>query len=112
MDAIGGAFPTRWCSDRTIRRRLHEWAEVGLAETLHTLVLEPDDHMIGLDLADIAVDDCITQAPCGGETAGRSPVDRDKQGLKRSTVTDATGVPLHLVAVGANRHDAPLLGPT
>jgi hypothetical protein len=44
--------------------------------------------------------------------ASRKPVDRGKQGLKRSTVTDATGVPLHLVAAGANRHDAPLLGPT
>lgn len=39
-------------------------------------------------------------------------MDRGKQGLKRSTVTDATGVPLHVVASGANRHDAPLLGPT
>jgi hypothetical protein len=44
--------------------------------------------------------------------AGRSPVDRGKQGLKRSTLTDATGVPVHVVTAGANRHDAPLLGPT
>lgn len=44
--------------------------------------------------------------------AGRSPVDRGKWGLKRSTVTDGAGVPLHLVAAGANRHDAPLLAPT
>ena len=32
--------------------------------------------------------------------------------MKRSTVTDAAGVPLHLVSAGANRHDAPLLAPT
>ena len=100
------------CSDRTMRRRLHEWAEAGLAETLHRLVLAQYDRMIGLDLNDIAVDGCITKAPCGGEAAGRSPVDRGKQGLKRSTATDAVGVPLHLVAAGANRHDAPLPGPT
>jgi transposase len=68
--------------------------------------------VIGLDLEDLAVDGCITKAPCGGEVAGRSPVDRGKQGLKRSTVTDGAGVPLHLVAAGANRHDAPLLGPS
>jgi hypothetical protein len=68
--------------------------------------------MIGLELDDIAVDGCMTKAPSGGEVAGRSPVDRGKQGLKRSTLTDATGVPLHLVAAGANRHDGPLLGPT
>lgn len=100
------------CSDRTIRRRLHEWADAGLAQQLHTLVLEQDDRMIGLEGADLAGDGCITKAPCGGEKAGRSPVDRGKQGLKRSTVTDAAGVPLHLISAGANRHDAPLLAPT
>jgi transposase len=100
------------CSDRTIRRRVREWAAVGLAQALHALVLTQYDRMIGLQLDDVAVDGCITKAPGGGATAGRSPVDRGKQGLKRSTVTDATGVPLHLVATGANRHDAPLLGPT
>jgi transposase len=100
------------CSDRTIRRRLREWAAAGLAEHLHTLALCAYDRMIGLDLEDLAVDGCITKAPSGGEAAGRSPVDRGKQGLKRSTVTDASGIPLHLVATGANRHDSPLLGPT
>ncbi len=100
------------CSDRTIRRRVREWAEAGLAQERHALVLEPYDRMIGLDLEDVAVDGCITKAPCGGERAGRSPVDRGKQGLKRSTATDAAGVPLHLVSAGANRHDAPLLAPT
>jgi hypothetical protein len=103
---------TPGCSDRTIRRRLHEWAEAGLAEALHTLVLQQDDRMIGLEVGDLAADGCITKAPCGGEKAGKSPVDRGKLGLKRSTVTDARGVPLPLVAAGANRHDAPLLGPT
>ena len=68
--------------------------------------------MIGLDLEDLAADGCITKAPCGGDKAGRSPVDRGKQGLKRSTVVDGGGVPLHLEAAGANRHDAPLLEPT
>lgn len=103
---------TPGCSDRTIRRRLREWAEAGLAETLHTLALQQYDRMIGIDFRDLAVDGCITKAPGGGEKAGPSPVDRGKQGLNRSTLTDAAGVPLHLVTVGANRHDAPLLGPT
>jgi transposase len=103
---------TPGCSDRTIRRRLREWADAGLAQTLHALVLEQYDRMIGIDLDDVVADGCITKAPCGGEKAGRSPVDRGKQGLKRSTLTDASGVPLHLVSAGANRHDAPLLAPT
>lgn len=103
---------TPGCSDRTIRRRVREWAEAGLTERLHALVLQQYDRMIGVELEDVAVDGCITKAPGGGETAGRSPVDRGKQGLKRSTLTDATGIPLHMVATGANRHDAPLLEPT
>jgi hypothetical protein len=100
------------CSDATIRRRLKEWAALGLSEQVHTLALRAYDRMLGLELDDLAVDGCITKAPGGGEVAGRSPVDRGKQGLKRSLVTDATGIPLHVVAAGANRHDAPLLGPT
>lgn len=68
--------------------------------------------MIGLKLDDVAVDGCITKAPGGGEVAGRSPGDRGKPGVKRSVLVDATGVPLGVVAAGANRHDARLLGPT
>ena len=102
---------TPGCSDRTIRRRVRAWAADGLTQALHGLVLTQYDRMIGLELADVAVDGCITKAPGGGERAGRSPVDRGKQGLKRATLTEATGVPLHLVAAGANRHDARLLGP-
>ena len=103
---------TRGCSDATIRRRLKAWAAVGLSEQVHTLALRAYDRMIGLELDDLAVDGCITKAPSGGEVAGRSPVDRGKQGLKRSLVTDGAGIPLHVVSAGANRHDAPLLGPT
>jgi hypothetical protein len=100
------------CSDRTIRRRVKQWAELGIAQQVHALVLEAYDRMIGLGLGEISVDGCITKAPSGGEKAGRSPVDRGKQGLKRSVATDACGVPLGIVSDGANRHDSPLLGPT
>jgi hypothetical protein len=44
--------------------------------------------------ADLAADGYITKAPGGGELAGRSPVDRGKRGMKRSTLVDAVGVPL------------------
>lgn len=100
------------CSDRTIRRRVTLWAQMGISQALHRIVLEAYDRMIGLGLDEISVDGCITKAPCGGEKAGRSPVDRGKQGLKRSVASDACGVPLGIVSDGANRHDSPLLGPT
>ena len=100
------------CSDRTIRRRLRQWAAWGLAEKLHAAVLRGYDLVIGLELADIAVDGCITKAPCGGQKAGPSPVDRRKGGLKRSVATERHGIPLGITSAGANRHDSPLLAPT
>jgi transposase len=100
------------CSATTLRRRRDAWIGAGIMARLEGTVRDAYDRMIGLELADIAVDGCITKAPCGGEVAGRSPVDRGKQGLKRSTVVDANGIPLGIVAAPANRHDAPLLAPT
>jgi hypothetical protein len=75
---------TKGCSDRTIRRRLGYWAEAGTGERLHALALRAYDLIIGLELGDVSVDGCMTNAPCGGERAGPSPVDRRKGGLKRS----------------------------
>jgi hypothetical protein len=100
------------CSDRTIRRRVQQWADAGLMEQVHTLALAAYERMIGLDVDELAVDGCITKAPSGGGVAGRSPVDRGKQGLKRSVLTEGAGIPVHVVSAGANRHDSPLLAPT
>lgn len=100
------------CSSTTLRRRRDEWISVGVMEQLQRIALDSYDWMIGLDLSDVAVDCCITKAPCGGEKAGRSPVDRGKQGIKRSMVVDANGIPLGAVAAPANRHDSPLLEQT
>jgi hypothetical protein len=100
------------CSATTLRRRRDEWIDAGVMDTLRKVALDAYDRMIGLELDDVAVDCCITKAPCGGEMAGRSPVDRGKQGTKRSTVVDACGIPLGAIAAPANRHDSPLLEET
>jgi transposase len=100
------------CSATTLRRRRDEWIEAGVMDALEEMVLGAYDRTIGLELADVSVDCCITKAPCGGEKAGRSPVDRGKGGIKRSTIVDANGIPLGVVTAGANRHDSPLLAPT
>ena len=102
---------TPGCSDRTIRRRLAEWAEMGAGEALHAAALRAYDQIIGLELDDVAVDGCLTKAPCGGERAGPSPVDRRKGGLKRSVASDGYGIPLGIASAGASRHDSPLLAP-
>lgn len=100
------------CSATTLRRRRDEWIEIGVMDELEEMAREAYDRAIGLDLFDMAVDCCITKAPCGGEKAGRSPVDRGKRGIKRSMAVDAEGIPLGAVAAPANRHDSPLLGRT
>jgi hypothetical protein len=62
------------CSATTLRDRRDEWIELGAMDTLRELALEAYDRFVGLELPDVAVDCCITKAPCGGEKAGRSPV--------------------------------------
>jgi len=81
-------------------------------DELREIVLESYDRFLGLESTDLAGDCCITKAPCGGEMAGRSPVDRGKGGIKRSMVVDACGTPLGIIIAPANRHDAPLLDDT
>ncbi|MDP8973461.1 MAG: IS5 family transposase [Actinomycetota bacterium] len=100
------------CSDTTLRRRRDEWIDLGVMEALRELALEAYDRIVGLELSDVAVDGCITKAPCGGEKSGRNPVDRGKQGTKRSTAVDARGIPIGTVTAPANRHDSPLLTET
>src|SRR5919204_1228767 len=77
------------CSATTLRRRRDEWIATGIADHLRLAVLVAYQRLFGLELEQLAVDGCITKAPCGGQGAGPSPGDRRKQGLKRSTVTDA-----------------------
>jgi transposase len=100
------------CSESTLRRRRDEWIELGLMERLRQICLEAYDRLIGLELSEVAVDGCVTKAPCGGEKGGISPVDRGKRAIKRSMAVDAKGIPLGAVSAPANRHDSPLLVPT
>jgi hypothetical protein len=79
---------------------------------LKMIALDAYDRIVGLLLDQIAVDGCITKAPGGGECAGPSPVDRRKQGMKRSMMVEGDGIPLGRVLAGANRHDSPLPAPT
>lgn len=100
------------CSATTLRARRDEWIDAGIFQELEQLCLEFYDRLVGLDLENLSVDGCIVKAPCGGEVAGKSPVDRRKLGTKRSLLVDGEGIPLGCVIIGANRHDSPLLRPT
>ena len=112
---LGAAYEKiadRGCSATTIRRRRDEWIGAGIFATLEQICLDSYDKMIGLDLENLVVDGCIVKAPCGGDAAGRSPVDRGKQGTKRSLLVDGNGIPIGCVVAGANCNDSPLLSPT
>jgi transposase len=100
------------CSATTIRTRRDEWIDADIFTRLEQICLDAYDQMIGLELDHLVVDGCIVKAPCGGEAAGRSPVDRAKQGTKRPLLVDRNGIPLGCVIAAANRNDSPLLGPT
>ena len=63
-------------------------------DKLRQVALEAYDKFIGLRLPYVAAECCITKAPCGGEKAGRSPVDGGKRGIKHSTAVDSDGMPL------------------
>src|ERR687898_2461099 len=102
------------CSATTLRRRRDEWVEMGLMDALEGIVLAAYDRIIGLELADVSVDGCITKAPCGGQKAGKSPVDRGKQGI--SSVLNDGGRQRDpsggSQCPGQSSHDSPLLSPT
>jgi transposase len=100
------------CSATTLRRRRDEWISTGVAERLRLEVLAAYDQLFGLELEQLAVDSCTTKAPCGGQTAGPSPVDRRKQGRKRSVAVEAAGIPLATLPAPANQRDDGLLAAT
>jgi hypothetical protein len=83
-----------------------------VADQLRLAPLVAYDRMLGLELEHLMVDGCTTKAPCGGQVAGPSPVDRRKQGLKRSLATEATGIPLAALPAPANHRDDGLLAAT
>jgi putative transposase len=63
------------------------------------------DELTGIEWEWQAVDGVMTRAPFGHAATGKHPTDRGKQGVKRSLLTDGSGIPLAIVVDGANRHD-------
>lgn len=99
------------CAATAMRRR-DEWIRLGVWDRLRLACRDAYARMIGLHLANLAVDSCITKVPCGGECAGRSPVDRGKDGMKRLQLTEGGGVPLATVSAPANIRDDTVLSAT
>ena len=94
-----------YAAPTTVHGRFRRWAEARLFERIWRVMLEYYDQQLGIDWKWLTLDGCITKAPLGGEETGRSPVDRGKQGTKRSVLCDGRGVPLSVVVTSANRND-------
>ncbi len=75
---------TTGCSDRAIRQPLMAWTAMGIGLEMLRRALATYDRMLGLDLDHPPVDGSITHLRAAA--SGRSPVDRKKQGTKRSVV--------------------------
>ncbi len=99
-------------SETTLRRRRDEWVEAGVFDKLFDEALRAYDRVIGLHPEEISVDSSVHKAPCGGESTGKSPVDRAKLGWKWSVAVDAYGIPLGVTHDVAARSDTRLLYPT
>jgi len=93
-------------SGMTCWRRLRDWQQAGVWETVKQVLL---DHLRGVDKVDFsraAVDSASVRSFGGGEKTGPNPTDRRKPGTKHHVITDAGGIPLATEVTGANRHDS------
>jgi transposase len=60
-------------SEKTVRRRLNDWKELGLWNAIHQQMLAKLRAAGRLDLAEVLIDGGLIKAPCGGENAAPTP---------------------------------------
>ena len=89
----------------TVHGRFRQWVQQGVFFRAWQTLLHYYNREVGIAWKWQALDGVITKAPLGGEATGPSPVDRGKQGTKRSVWTDQRGVPLAVQITGANTPD-------
>ncbi len=100
------------CPHSTAHDRFQEWVEGGLWQRFWQEAVNCYDGLKGLDWSFLCADGSMAKAPLAKEERGRNLTDRGKQGVKRSLLTDAKGIPLSVVVAGANINDHLLLDQT
>jgi putative transposase len=103
---------TRICSSSSAHRRFSEWRDAGVFKVFWREGLLEYDRLKGIDWDWLSMDGAMTKAPLGGEKTGPNPTDRSKSGVKRSLLTEASGIPLAIAIDGANRNDMKLVAAT
>jgi putative transposase len=99
------ALPRDLGASSTVHARFQEWERAGLFRALWQAGLAEYDELQGIEWTWQAADGVMTTAPFGGAATGANPTDRGKLGVKRSLLTDGSGIPLAVVVEGANRTD-------
>jgi len=87
-------------SGSTLRRRLADWADTGMLEKVHAL-------LVGMlrGHPDLILDACSVRAKRGGDLTGPNPTDRGKRGTKYHIAVDGEGVPVACAVTAANVND-------
>ena len=97
------------CSGSTAHLRFQEWVAAGVFLDLWRAGLERYNELKGLDWSWVSMDGAMTKSPLGGGKTGANPTDLGKRGVKRSLLTEASGIPVGMAVDGANRHDMKLV---
>lgn len=87
---------------KTCRHYLRLWAESGVWQRLHAVLLAELNGADKIDWERALIDASFLKAPEGGEETGPNPTDRSKSGSKHHVMTDAQGVPLAALTTAAN----------
>ncbi|MFN8484483.1 MAG: IS5 family transposase [Anaerolineae bacterium] len=103
---------TELCAKSTAHDRFQVWAAAGVFLKLWQVGVQRFDELKGIDWDWLSMDGAMTKAPLGGKKTGPNPTDRGKGGVKRSLLTEGSGVPIGLAVDGANRHDMKLVRET
>lgn len=106
------ALPRCFGPASTVHAAFQRLSDLGFFDNFWLDGLDEYDRSVGLDL-DKKVADCVhIKSPMGIDLVGPSPVDRRKQGTKRSIITDGNGILLGCIVAPGNRNDAKLLRAT
>lgn len=106
------ALPRGLGASSTVHARFQAWQRAGFFAAVWEAQLLVFDELVGIEWTWQALDGAMTKAPFGGAASGPNPTDRAKQGVKRSLLTDGSGIPLAVAVAGANRHDMKLVTAT
>lgn len=106
------ALPLCFGSSSTVHAAFQRLNDLGFFDNYWLDGLEKYDEVKGLKLNKKVGDCAHIKSPLGVDAVGPSPVDRSKQGTKRSIITDENGILLGCVVAAGNRNDAKLLDAT